>query len=156
MSYIEQNLLDKKAFDFSLKDHNKQMFKLSDFEGKKILLSFHPLAWTSVCAEQMKSLEKNYEIFKKFNTIAVGINVDSIPSKNAWAKSLNIKNTSLLSDFWPHGEVARLYNIFREKEGFSDRANILIDENQNIRFIKIYEISQLPDINEIINIIENI
>jgi peroxiredoxin len=156
MNNTKHNLLDKKAFDFSLKDHNNKMFKLSDFKGKKILLSFHPLAWTSVCAEQMKSLEKNYEIFKKLNTIAVGINVDSIPSKNAWAKSLNIKNISLLSDFWPHGEVARLYDIFREKEGFSERANILIDENQNIRFIRIYEISQLPDINEIIDIIENI
>ena len=86
----------------------------------------------------------------------MGINVDSIPSKNAWAKSLNIKKTSLLSDFWPHGEVARLYNIFREKEGFSERSNILIDENQNIRFIKIYEISKLPDIDEIIDIIKNI
>jgi peroxiredoxin len=156
MNNYEQNLLDKKAFDFILKDHNKQIFKLSDFEGKKILLSFHPLAWTSVCAEQMKSLEKNYEIFKKLNTVAVGINVDSIPSKNAWAKSLNIKNTSLLSDFWPHGEIARLYNIFREKEGFSERANILIDENQYIRFVKIYEISQLPDINKFIDIIERI
>ena len=156
MNNHEHTLLDKKAFDFSLKDHNKQIFKLSDFEGKKILLSFHPLAWTSVCAEQMKSLERKYEIFRKLNTIAVGINVDSIPSKNAWAKSLNIKNTRLLSDFWPHGEVAKLYNIFREKEGFSERANILIDENQNIKFVKIYEISQLPDIDEIIDIIKNI
>ena len=151
----QENLLDKKASDFILKDHNKEEFKLSNFKGKNILLSFHPLAWTSVCAEQMKSLEKNYETFEELNTIAVGINVDSIPSKNAWAKSLNIKNTRLLSDFWPHGEIAKLYNIFREKEGFSERANILIDENQNIKFVRIYEIPQLPDINEIIKLIKN-
>ena len=151
----EKNLLGKNAFNFSLKDHNKQEFTLSDFIDKKILLSFHPLAWTSVCAEQMKSLEKNYETFEELNTIAVGINVDSIPSKNAWAKSLNIKNTRLLSDFWPHGEIAKLYNIFREKEGFSERANIIIDENQNIKFVRIYEIPQLPDINEIIKLIKN-
>ena len=152
----QENLLDKKAFDFILKDHNKIEFKLSEFKGKKILLSFHPLAWTSICAEQMKSLEKNYETFKELNTVAVGINVDSIPSKKAWAKSLNIKNTRLLSDFWPHGEVAKLYNIFREKEGFSERANIIIDENQKIIFAKIYEISQLPDIDEIITFLKNI
>ena len=104
----------------------------------------------------MKSLEKNYETFEELNTIAVGINVDSIPSKNAWAKSLNIKNTRLLSDFWPHGEIAKLYNIFREKEGFSERANIIIDENQNIKFVKIYDILQLPDINEIIDFLKKI
>jgi len=95
----QENLLNKKAFDFILKDHNKEEFKLSDFKGKNILLSFHPLAWTGVCAEQMKSLENNYDTFRELNTVAVGINVDSIPSKNAWAKSLNIKNTRLLSDF---------------------------------------------------------
>lgn len=150
MNNQENKLLNQNAFDFILKDHNKEDFNLSDFKGKKILLSFHPLAWTSVCAEQMKSLEKNYDSFKKLNTVAVGVNVDSIPSKNAWAKSLNIEKTRLLSDFWPHGKVAKLYNIFREKEGFSERANIIIDENHKIIFFKIYEISQLPDIDEII------
>jgi len=152
----QENLLNKKAFDFILNDHNKEEFKLSDFKGKNILLSFHPLAWTGVCAEQMKSLENNYDTFRELNTVAVGINVDSIPSKNAWAKSLNIKNTRLLSDFWPHGEVVNLYKIFREKEGFSERANIIVDENQNIKFVKIYDISQLPDINEIIDFLKKI
>ena len=152
----QENLLNKKAFDFILKDHNKEEFILSDFKGKNILLSFHPLAWTGVCAEQMKSLENNYDTFRELNTVAVGINVDSIPSKNAWAKSLNIKNTRLLSDFWPHGEVANLYKIFREKEGFSERANIIVDENQNIKFVKIYDISQLPDINKIIDFLKKI
>jgi peroxiredoxin len=156
MTNEDSGLIDKQAIDFVLKDHNKIEFKLSDFKGKKILLSFHPLAWTSICAEQMKSLEKNFDTFKELNTIAVGVNIDSIPSKNAWAQSLNINNTSLLSDFWPHGEVAKIYSIFREKEGFSERANIIIDENQKIIFVKIYEISQLPDINEIISFLKNI
>jgi peroxiredoxin len=152
----QENQLGQKAFDFILKDHNKEEFRLSDFKNKNILLSFHPLAWTGVCAEQMKSLENNYDKFRKLNTVAVGINVDSIPSKNAWAKSLDIINTSLLSDFWPHGKIAKLYNIFREREGFSERANILIDKNQKIIFFKIYEISELPDINEIIEFIKKI
>jgi peroxiredoxin len=156
MSNKENTLIDKDAIDFSLKDHNKLEIKLSNFIGKKILLSFHPLAWTSVCAEQMKSLEKNYDIFKDLNTIAFGVNVDSVPSKKAWAKSLNIYNTSLLSDFWPHGQVAKIYSLFRNKDGFSERANIIIDENQKIIFEKIYDISQLPDIDEIISFLKNI
>ena len=139
-----------KAPDFSLYDHNEKEFKLSNSKGKHILLSFHPLAWTGVCTKQMKSLESNFDEFKKLNTVAVGINVDSIPSKKAWAESLGLKHTRLLSDFWPHGKVAKLFRIFREKEGFSERANILIDENQEIEFLRIYEIGELPDINEIL------
>ena len=107
-----------RALNFGLYDQHKKEFKLSDLKGKKVLLSFHPLAWTTVCADQMKSLEKNYDIFEELNTIAVGINVDSVPSKKAWGGSLGIKNTRLLSDFWPHGKIAEMYGLFREKDVF--------------------------------------
>ena len=143
-----------KAKDFILNDQNGKEFRLSKFKGKKILLSFHPLAWTSVCAKQMKSLEKNQLIFKKLSTVAAGISVDTVPSKNAWAKSLKIKKTRLLADFWPHGAVAKLYGIFRAKQGFSERANIIIDEKQKVVLVKIYPIPELPDINEIIKFLK--
>ncbi len=138
------------APDFTLKDHNGNEFKLSDFRGKQVLLSFHPLGWTGVCAQQMQSLEENYKTFESLNTLPVGISVDSVPAKKAWAEHLGIKNVRLLSDFWPHGQVAKLYGIFVEEKGFSQRANIIVDENGKIAFVKVYEISQLPDIQEII------
>jgi peroxiredoxin len=143
-----------KAKNFSLEDQDEQEFKLSDFKGKKVLLSFHPLAWTSVCSEQMKSLESNKSIFGSLNTIAVGISIDTVPSKKAWARSLSIKDTRLLSDFWPHGKVADSYGIFRSKEGFSERANIIIDENQKVIFFKIYKLSQFPAIQEVIDFLK--
>jgi peroxiredoxin len=139
-----------KAPDFILNDQNGKPVKLSELKGKKVLLSFHPLAWTRVCAEQMKSLEANYEQFEKLNAIALGLSVDAVPSKKAWARELAIANTRILSDFWPHGEVAKLYGIFRDKDGFSERANIIVDENQKVIFAQTYPISQVPDIEEII------
>ena len=139
-----------KAPDFFLMDQNKKEFRLSDFKNKWVLLSFHPLAWTSVCAQQMQTLELNQNNFNELNTMAVGINVDSIPSKKAWSEVLNIKNTRLLSDFWPHGDIAKLYKVFREKDGFSERANIIINDKQKIEYVRIYEISELPDIGEIL------
>jgi peroxiredoxin len=142
--------------NFSLNDQNEQQFTLSDFKGKRVLLSFHPLAWTPVCSEQMKSLESNSKIFDSLNTIAVGVSVDTVPSKKAWAKSLGTKSTRLLSDFWPHGKVAELYGIFRTKDGFSERANIIIDENQNIALFRIYKLGQLPDIQEIIDVLRKL
>jgi peroxiredoxin len=148
--------IGQKAKDFALKDQNSQEIKLSQFGGKRVILSFHPLAWTEVCAKQMKSLEKNKKVLDSLNVIALGISVDTVPSKQAWAKSLDIKNTSLLSDFWPHGEVAKLYGIFREKNGFSERANIIVDESQKIVFFKVYEISQLPDMKEIIDFLKKL
>jgi peroxiredoxin len=144
------------APDFVLKDQNGKELKLSDFRGKKVLLSFHPLAWTRVCSQQMQSLEENKNVFESLNTVAAGLSVDTVPSKKAWAKELGITSTPLLADFWPHGAVARLYGIFREKEGISERANIIVDEAGKIVFFKIYEISQLPDIQEIIGFLKRL
>jgi len=143
------------APDFTLKDHNNNEMHLAELRDKKVLLSFHPLAWTKVCADQMKSLEEHQERFKELNTVALGISIDSVPSKKAWVKELGIEKTRLLADFWPHGEVASLYEIFKHKEGFSERANIILDEKQRVVFAKTYSISELPDIDEIINFMRN-
>ena len=144
------------APDFTLKDHEGKDFRLSAMQGKRVLLSFHPLAWTGVCAEQMKALETHKGTFAALNTIAVGISVDSVPTKKAWAETLGIMQTRLLSDFWPHGQVARLYGIFREQDGFAGRANVLVDETGKVVFSRVYEISQLPDIDEIIQVLKGL
>ena len=142
----------KKANDFILKDQNGQDFRLSEYRGEKVLLSFHPLAWTSICALQMKALEKNKRSFDKLNTVAVGLSVDSVPCKAAWAKSLKIKKTKILADFWPHGSVAKSMGLLRP-EGFSERANVIVNETGKVIFIKVYPIKQLPDLAEILNVL---
>jgi peroxiredoxin len=107
------------AKNFSLKDQNDTTFDLYENMEKWTLLSFHPLAWTAFCAGQMQSLEDNREVLSALGTIAVGISVDSVPCKKAWAESLGITHTPLLCDFWPHGVVAHQYGLFRETNGFS-------------------------------------
>lgn len=136
--------------DFSLPDHEKKQIRLSTLRGKKVLLSWHPLAWTSVCAQQMQALEKHRKEFARLGTVALGLSVDTVPSKAAWAASLKIKETRLLSDFWPHGKTAKALGIFRKVEGISQRANIILDETGRVVFVKVYPIGQLPDIEEIL------
>jgi peroxiredoxin len=82
--------------------------------------------------------------------VAVGLSVDSVPCKAAWAKSLKIKNTRILADFWPHGGVAKSMGLLRA-EGFSERANIIVNEAGKVIFVKVYPIKQLPDIGEILD-----
>lgn len=140
-----------KAKNFSLLDQNRKEFKLSTFKGKRVVLSFHPLAWTSVCSEQMKSLEQNRAAFDSQHAVAVGASVDTVPSKKAWAESLGIKSTRLLSDFWPHGKVAKAYGLFRKDDGVSERANVIVDEKGTVAFIKVYPGGNLPDVKEILD-----
>jgi peroxiredoxin len=148
----KKGLVGRKAKDFTLKDHKGEAFPLSQFLGRRVLLSFHPLAWTSVCAQQMLDLERNQKAFDKLHTVAVGLSVDSVPCKAAWAKSLKIKKTPLLADFWPHGQVAKSFGILRE-EGISERANIIIDQKGKIVYVKVYPIKELPDLEEILKVL---
>ncbi|MGB9776193.1 MAG: peroxiredoxin [Anaerolineae bacterium] len=142
------------APDFTLKDQNEQEVTLSALRGKKVVLSFHPLAWTRVCAIQMQDLEKHREEMERLGAVALGLSVDAVPTKKAWAESLGIRETRLLADFWPHGGVAQAYGIFREKNGFSERAVFIVDAEGVVRFKKIYPMREPPDIEEILKALQ--
>ena len=144
------------APDFTLQDNLENDVKLSDFKGKKVLLSWHPLAWTSICLDQMRSLERNMEAFRKLNAIPIGLSVDPQPSKKIWADALRLEELRILSDFWPHGKTAMDYGLFIEENGISQRANVIIDENGVVRWVKVYQLSQLPDIDEVLKVLSEI
>lgn len=140
---------------FNLTDHNDNEVSLDQFEAKNVLLSFHPLAWTGVCQDQMEALEANYQEFEDNNTIPLGLSVDPVPSKSAWAEEMELENLKLISDFWPHGEFAEKLGIFIEEKGISGRVNILVNDQGEILWAKEYDIPELPDIDEILEAVKN-
>lgn len=144
------------AYNFSIKDQHGTTFGLLENAGKRTLLSFHPLAWTDFCAAQMTDLEKNRERLAAVNTVAVGISVDSVPCKKAWADHLGITHTRILADFWPHGKVAFQYGLFRDANGFSERANIIVDEKQQVVWTKVYPVHSVPDVEEVITVLRGL
>jgi peroxiredoxin len=142
------------APDFACDDNHDQKVSLCNFKGKKVLLSWHPLAWTPTCTDQMRALEVNYEEFQKLNTVPLGFSVDAQPCKKVWAAALLLQSLSIPSDFWPHGKVAQAYGIFDEAEGISQRANIIIDEQGIVRWVKVYPGGELPDLNEVFQVLK--
>lgn len=140
-----------KAAEFVLKDQNKEDVDLTKLKGKKVILSWHPLAFTSVCTDQMRSLERNYDrIQEKGETVVIGLSIDPFPAKQKWADILCIENVKIASDFFPYGQVTKDYGLFNEENGASKRANVIIDEDGNVKWVKVYEPSELPDIDEVI------
>lgn len=136
--------------NFVLKDQNENEIKFSDLKGQKFLLSFHPLAWTSVCARQMQDLDGLYDQFKAKGITPFGVSVDSLYCKKAWADSLGIKKLSLLADFWPHGALAQALKCFIESAGISGRSNFLIGPDGEVLWMKQHEIKEQPDFNAIL------
>lgn len=133
------------APDFELRSHRGGTVKLSDFRGRRnVLLAFHPLAFTPVCATQMSAYEADLSRFDAADTTVLGLSVDAQPAKAAWAKALGSISFDLLSDFHPHGEVARKYGVLREKDGISERAVFLVDKQGKIVWARTYAIPEQP------------
>jgi glutaredoxin len=86
----------------------------------------------------------------------LGISVDSTPTLTAWAEDLGGISYPLLSDFWPHGEIARCYGVFREEEGYTERAIFVIDKRGIIRYIDIHDIDNQPDNDEVLDVLRRI
>ena len=144
------------APDFELGSHQGGTVSLSSFRGQKnVVIAFHPLAWTPVCASQMKNYENDLDWLGAHDTHVLGVSVDAGPSKVEWAKSLGGISFDLLSDFHPHGAVADAYGVLREG-GISERAIFVVDKNGTIVFSKVYDIPTLPDNMEVRRAIERI
>jgi peroxiredoxin len=138
-----------------LADQDKAQIDVSTIRRAR-LLSFHPLAWTGVCQRQMEALEMNADVFAGLNAQAFGISVDPVPSKKAWADAIGVKRTRLLSDFWPHGAASSSLGLFREADGFSERASVIVDAGGMVRFVKVYPIGEVPDIAELLEALKRL
>jgi peroxiredoxin len=141
--------LGKKVPNFVLTDQDGYDFELADLRGKRVLLSFHPLAFTGVCTAQMKALERNMDRFVRAEVYPFGISVDAWPSKQAWAKQMGLKRLRILSDFHPKGAVAKKLGLYIADKGIDARANVLLDEEHRVVWFKVYDIPQLPDLKEV-------
>lgn len=137
------------APDFELASQHGHKVRLSSFRGRKnVVIAFHPLAFTPVCATQMQGYEADRAWFDAHDTHLLGISVDSVPAKIAWAETLGGISYDLLSDFHPHGGVAGLYGVQRD-DGISERAIFVVDKAGQVVFAKVYDIPTLPDIADV-------
>ena len=147
----------EEAPDFELRSHRGGTVRLSDYRGKKnVVLAFHPLAFTPVCATQMSGYETDKGRLEQADAVVLGLSIDPQPSKAAWATSLGSISFDLLSDFHPHGEVAQKYGVFRPKEGFSERAIFIVGKDGRIKWSKTYDIPQQPDNAELFEALESL
>jgi glutaredoxin-dependent peroxiredoxin len=136
------------APQFTLVSSEKKQVSLSDFKGKKVVLHFFPMAFTSVCTVQLCTMRDNFGYYDGLNAVILGVSVDS-PFTLAKFKEVENYQFDLLSDF--NKEVSPAYGAFYENwilglNGVSKRAAFVIDEEQNIVYAEVLELAtDLPD-----------
>ncbi|WP_206786512.1 peroxiredoxin [Amycolatopsis sp. MtRt-6] len=125
------------APDFTLNDYNKQPVQLSSFRGDKpVLLVFYPFAFSSICTGELCQLRDEFADYDNKGIQVLGVSVDTPFSLKAWAEKEGYQ-FPLLSDFWPHGEVAQAYGVFNSDAGLAVRGTFLIDKDGVVRFAEV-------------------
>jgi mycoredoxin-dependent peroxiredoxin len=120
------------APEFDLAVAGGPRVRLSDFRDRRnVLLVFHPFAFTPVCEDEARDLQENLPAFESAETDVLLVSCDSAPAREAWKHALGLTYT-LASDFWPHGEAARAYGVFDEKQGAPVRGTFLIDKSGTV------------------------
>jgi peroxiredoxin (alkyl hydroperoxide reductase subunit C) len=146
----------QKAPGFTLKAVSGEKVSLQDYFGKKnVVLSFVPAAWTPVCSDQWPGYNIVKDLFDEHNTILLGITVDNIPTLFSWTHQMGKLWFPVLSDFWPHGQVAKKYGILRS-DGVSERALFVIDKKGIIRYMDVHDINQRPSLEILIKELEKL
>ncbi|UOZ11095.1 MULTISPECIES: peroxiredoxin [unclassified Amycolatopsis] len=125
------------APDFTLNDYNKQPVQLSSFRGDKpVLVVFYPFAFSGICTGELCQLRDEFADYDNKGVQVLGVSVDTPFSLKAWAEKEGYQ-FPLLSDFWPHGDVARAYGVFNEQAGLAVRGTFLVDKEGVVRFAEV-------------------
>lgn len=127
------------APDFTAKDQNKVDVALADFRDKKaVLLVFYPFAFSSICTNELRAVRDQLPKFQNDDVQILAVSTDPTFSLKAFATAEGYE-FPLLSDFWPHGELARTYGVFNDGPGMANRGTFLIDRGGVVRFTELNE-----------------
>jgi mycoredoxin-dependent peroxiredoxin len=134
------------APDFELRDQHGTPVRLSGFRGaKNVVLVFYPFAFSGVCSGELRALRDDFPEAGADDTELLVVSVDTGFSLRTWADAEGF-GFGMLSDFWPHGAVARSYGVFDETLGAATRGTFIIDKNGVVRWKVINPIPQARDI----------
>ncbi len=121
------------APDFTLPNSHGEPVTLSQVVATHpAVLVFVPAAFTGTCTGEYCELRDNIALFDDTHVQVLGISVDPKTALRVWGEQEQL-DFPLLSDFWPHGEVAKQYGVFLDGPGFATRATFVVDGTMTIR-----------------------
>ena len=122
------------APDFALRDQFGQTVSLAEYRGRKaVAILFYPFAFSGVCTGEMSGIRDRLDEFMTFETEVLAVSCDPVFALRTFADADGL-NFPLLSDFWPHGEVAKAYDVFNDEIGAARRSSYVVGKDGVLRW----------------------
>ena len=133
------------APEFTLTDQYGGRVSLHDVRGRKnAVVVFYPFAFSGICTGELREIRDGLEDFQDDDIQVFTVSCDPMFSLRTWADAEG-HFFPLLSDFWPHGDVARRYGVFNDHDGAPRRGTFLIDRSGTLVWSEIKDAGQRRD-----------
>ena len=148
--------IGQEAPDFELRDQHGRQVRLASFRGEKsVVVMFYPFAFSSVCSGELSAVRDSLAQFEAPDRVLLAVSCDPVYALRAFADAERL-TFPLLSDFWPHGEVARSYGVFEPNRGCARRSTFVIDQLGVLRWRVDNAMPQARDLAEHISVLEGL
>ena len=138
--------LGEPAPDFASVDTHGTPVRLADVRGTPVVLVFVPFAFSGTCTGELCAIRDDIALFDDAGVRLLVVSCDATFSLRAWQEQEGY-TFDLLSDFWPHGEIARAYGVFDDEQGLAIRGSFLIDADGVLRWALVNPRSQARDLD---------
>ncbi|MDN4075260.1 MULTISPECIES: thioredoxin-dependent thiol peroxidase [Fictibacillus] len=125
----------EKAPDFTLLASNGQHVKLSDFQGKNVVLYFYPKDMTPGCTTQACDFRDKHDEFKDLNAVIIGISTDPMARHEKFIDKYGLPFLLLADE---EHEAAELFGVWKLKKNFGkeymgiERSTFILDKEGKV------------------------
>jgi mycoredoxin-dependent peroxiredoxin len=145
-------LTGREAPDFELRDQHGHPTRLSSFRGSQaVVVMFYPYAFSRVCTGELSAV-RDHPAFARAGVQLLAVSCDPMFALRALAERDSL-SFPLLSDFWPHGEVARAYGVFDEERGCAERSTFIVDRSGWVRWVVHNPMPEARDLEEQVRVL---
>jgi peroxiredoxin len=136
------------APDFELVNQHGQKISLSSYQGKKnVVVIFYPFAFSGICTGELCALRDDLAAFQNEKVELISISCDPMYANKVFAEQEGYK-FQVLSDFWPHGAIAKAYGVFDENRGCATRGSFIIGTDGKIKWMVVNGLGEARNIAE--------
>lgn len=140
--------------------HHGEEMRLEGLAGAPVLVMFYPFAFSRVCGSELAELQARRAELRRLGVHALAVSCDAIHSLRAYAEHLVAADgdvdggsdeelaVELVSDFWPHGRIARTFGVFDAARGVATRTSFLLDAELVVRHVQQVPTHQARDLEE--------
>jgi mycoredoxin-dependent peroxiredoxin len=144
------------APDLELRDQHGATVTLSSYRGSKaVVLMFYPFAFSGVCTGELCEVRDSQPTFESDDVQLLAVSCDPVFALRAFADRDGL-TFPLLSDFWPHGEVAQRYGVFNADRGCAERATFIVDRDGVLRWSVHNQMPQARDLQEQVKVLDGL